>query len=63
LLRGPAKRGSQSKLPFLEGKQRLAARAVNGALLAFIGAKRRPLTEEAGGLGAGFGKEGQNPKA
>jgi len=46
-------------MPFLAGPQRLAARAVNGAVLAFIGAQRRPLTEEAGGLGAGFGQEGQ----
>jgi hypothetical protein len=31
--------------------------------MAFIGAQRRPLTEEADGSGAGFGQEGQMPKA
>jgi hypothetical protein len=49
----------KEQLPFLEGQQRLAVRAVNGASSAFIGAQRRPLTGEAGGLGAGFGQEGQ----
>ncbi len=34
-------------------------RDVNGAAYAFIGAKRRPLTEEADGSGAGFSQEGQ----
>jgi hypothetical protein len=33
---------------------RLSVRAVNGAGYAFIGAERRPLTEEAEGSGAGF---------
>jgi hypothetical protein len=32
---------------------------VKAALLAFIGAKRRALTGEAGGSGAGFSQEGQ----
>jgi hypothetical protein len=38
---------------------RLSVRAVKAALLAFIGAKRRALTGEAGGSGAGFSQEGQ----
>jgi len=41
------------------GWGRLAVRAVKGAVLAFIGAKRRPLTEGADGSGAGFQQEGQ----
>jgi hypothetical protein len=36
------------------GWARLAVRAVKGAGFAFIGAKRRPLTGEAGGSGAVF---------
>ena len=46
-------------MPFLAGGKRLAVRAVKGAGLAFIGAKRRPLTEGADGSGAGFKQEGQ----
>jgi hypothetical protein len=42
------------------GWQRLAVRAVKGAGLAFIGAKRRPLIEAADGPGAGFKQEGQS---
>jgi hypothetical protein len=38
---------------------RLSVRAVKAAGLAFIEAKRRALTEEAGGSGAGFSQEGQ----
>ena len=45
-------------MPFLEAGWRLAVRAVKGAGLAFTGAKRKPLTEEANGLGAGFLQEG-----
>ena len=41
------------------GGKRLSVRAVKAAGLAFIGAQRRALTEEAGGSGAGFGQEGQ----
>ena len=37
---------------------RLSVRAVKAAGWAFIGAKRRALTEGAGGSGAGFGQEG-----
>jgi len=44
------------------GWQRLAVRAVKGAVLAFIGAKRRPLTGQAGGSGAGFQQEGQKSR-
>jgi hypothetical protein len=39
---------------FLAGSRRLAVRAVKGVLFAFTGAKRKPLTEEAHGLGVGF---------
>jgi hypothetical protein len=46
-------------MPFLAGLRRLAARAVKGAGFAFTGAKRTPLTEEASGLGAGFGRKGR----
>jgi hypothetical protein len=46
-------------MPFLAGPRRLATRAVKGAVCAFIGAQRRPLTGEAGGLGAGFGRKGR----
>jgi hypothetical protein len=37
---------------------RLAVRAVKAAVLAFIEAKRRALTEGADGSGAGFSQEG-----
>jgi hypothetical protein len=40
------------------GGRRLSVRAVKAAGLAFIGAKRRALTEGADGSGAGFGQEG-----
>ncbi len=45
-------------MPFLAGGKRLAVRAVKPALCAFIGAKRRGLTEKADGLGAAFRQEG-----
>ena len=45
--------------PFLAVAPRLAGRAVKGAPFAFTGAKRKPLTEEAHGLGAGFCQEGK----
>jgi hypothetical protein len=41
------------------GPKRLSVRAVKGAFFAFTGAKRKPLTEEADGSGAGFSQEGQ----
>jgi len=41
------------------GGKRLTVRAVKGAVLAFIGAQRRPFTGEAGGSGAVFQQEGQ----
>jgi hypothetical protein len=41
----------QKQMPFLARSLRLAARAVTGAGFAFTGAKRKPLTERAGGLG------------
>jgi hypothetical protein len=48
------------KNKFLRGEgTRLSVRAVKGAWVrAFTGAKRKPLTEEAGGSGAGFSQEG-----
>src|SRR5215470_15833353 len=41
------------------GETRLSVRTVKAAELAFIEAKRRALTETAGGSGAGFSQEGQ----
>ena len=52
----------KKQMPFVAGKRRLSARAVKAAGLrgvAFIEAKRRALTELAGGSGAGFSQEGQ----
>jgi hypothetical protein len=46
-------------MPFLAVAPRLAVRAVKGAPFAFTGAKRKPLTEEAYGLGTGFCREGK----
>ena len=51
----------KEQLPFLGGPPRLAVRAVKAAVFAFMGAQRTALTEEAGGLGAGFRLEGQIP--
>ena len=45
-------------MPFLAGVGR-AVRAAKGAGFAFTGAKRKPLTEEADGLGADFGRKGK----
>jgi hypothetical protein len=57
---GPAHRSRAGGANALRvGGRRLSVRAVNGAAYAFIGAKRRPLTEEANGSGAGFSHEGQ----
>jgi hypothetical protein len=51
----PHRRAVQKKqMPFLAVAPRLAVRAVKGAPFAFTGAKRKPLTEEAHGLGVGF---------
>jgi hypothetical protein len=47
-------------MPFMAAVERLTGRAVKGAVWAFIGAKRRPLTEEAGGAGAEFAGKGRN---
>ena len=44
------------------GRERLSVRAVKAAWLAFIGAKRRALTGEAEGAGAGSSQEGQTAK-
>jgi hypothetical protein len=54
VLLGSAVRRQEEQLTFLEAGRRATAGAVNGAVLAFIGAKRRPLTGEARGMGAGF---------
>src|SRR5439155_597648 len=59
LLRGTAESGALKANALRGGERRLAARAVKAAGLAFIEAKRRALTEEAGGSGAGFSQEGQ----
>jgi len=48
----------KKQTPFLEVPRRLAVRAVKGAVFAFTGAERKPFTEEADGLGAGFGRKG-----
>jgi len=49
----------KKQMPFLAGSPRLAVRAVKGAEFAFTGAQRKPLTEEADGLGADFGRKGK----
>ena len=49
----------KSKMPFMRGKAPVRPRCQGRRGLAFIGAKRRPLTQEADGAGARFGKEGQ----
>ena len=46
-------------MPFPAGGRRQAVGAVKAAFSAFIGAKRRALTEEAGGPGAGLGRKGK----
>jgi hypothetical protein len=56
---GTAQSGAEKQIPFLAVAPRLAVRAVKGAPFAFTGAKRKPLTEEVHGLGAGFCQEGQ----
>jgi hypothetical protein len=59
LPRHRAERCRKSKSPSWPVATRLAVRAVKGAPFAFTGAKRKPLTEEAHGLGAGFCQEGK----
>lgn len=49
----------KNKCPSWRGKAPVRARRQGRRGLAFTGAKRKPLTEEAGGSGAGFGQEGQ----
>jgi hypothetical protein len=49
-------------MPFLEVSRRLTVCAVKGAGLAFTGAKRKPLTEEADVLGAGFSRKGSSER-
>jgi hypothetical protein len=48
---------------FLRGSPRPAARAVKAAVCVFIGAKRRALTEEAGGWAQHFRRKGKEDKA
>ena len=55
----PRRAVQKKQIPFLAVAPRLAVRAVKGAPFAFTGAKRKPLTEEAHGLGAGFCQEGK----
>jgi len=49
----------KKQMPFVAGGKRQSVRAVMAALLAFIEAKRRTLTEQTGGAGAGFSQERQ----
>jgi hypothetical protein len=49
----------KSKCPSWRGKAPDRPRCQGRRGMAFIGAKRRPLTEEADGSGAGFSQEGQ----
>ena len=58
----PRKAVQKTQMPFLAVAPRLAVRAVKGAPFAFTGAKRKPLTEGAHGLGAGFCQEGQTER-
>ncbi len=55
----PHRAVQKKQIPFLAVAPRLAVRAVKAAQFAFTGAKRKPLTEEAHGLGAGFCQEGK----
>src|SRR5258706_12624179 len=58
--RGAArKRRRKRKRPSCEGKAPVRPRCQGRQGLAFIGAQRRPLTEEADGSGARFAQEGQ----
>ena len=58
----PRRAVQKKQIPFLAVAPRLAVRAVKGAPFAFTGAKRKPLTEEADGLGAGFCQEGKTER-
>jgi hypothetical protein len=62
LLRGTAESGALKANALPGGARRLAVRAVKEASVALIEAKRRALTGEAGGPGAGFQQEGQREK-
>src|SRR5215469_15520132 len=59
---GTAQAVQKKQMPFLAVAPRLAVRAVKGAPFAFTGAKRKPLTEEAYGLGAAFARKGREGK-
>jgi len=49
----------KSKCPSWRGKAPVRPRRQGRSGLAFTGAKRKPLTEEAGGSGEEFSQEGQ----
>jgi hypothetical protein len=55
----PGPISSVKRLILLAEGRRLSVRAVKAAGFAFIEAKRRALTEQADGSGAGFSQEGQ----
>jgi hypothetical protein len=48
----------KSKSPSWQGKATVRPRRQGRPVVAFTGAKRKPLTEEAGGAGAEFSQEG-----
>jgi hypothetical protein len=52
----------KSKCPSWRGKAPVRPRCQGRLGLAFIGAKRRPLTGEAGGSGAGLARKGTDLK-
>jgi hypothetical protein len=49
----------KSKCPSWRGEATVRLRRQGRRVMAFTGAKRKPLTEEADGSGAGFSQEGQ----
>jgi hypothetical protein len=49
----------KSKCPSWRGEATVRPRRQGRRGVAFTGAERKPLTEEAGGSGAGFGREGR----
>jgi hypothetical protein len=59
LLRGAAESGALKANALPGGARRLAVRPLKAARSAFIEAKRRALTGQAGGLGAGWSTKGR----
>jgi hypothetical protein len=47
---------AKKNLPFMQAKTTVRPRCQGRRVVAFIGAKRRPFTEEAGGSGAGLAR-------